>query len=117
VLNSPDAPPATSTGTAASTTLTRGTTSRARPAPATASPGTIGHGGPAGADHPPQPRDPASLQEAANMTRDYVASLPAERFPHMVSLADEFAFADAGERFELLIDIFVDGLARHAAPV
>jgi hypothetical protein len=51
------------------------------------------------------------------MARDYVASLPAERFPHMVSLADEFAFADAGERFELLIDIFVDGLARHAAPV
>jgi TetR/AcrR family transcriptional regulator, tetracycline repressor protein len=73
--------------------------------------------GPAGADGGPPPRDPASLQEAANMARDYVASLPAEHFPHMVSLADEFAFADADERFELLIDIFVDGLARHAAPV
>jgi hypothetical protein len=33
----------------------------------------------------------------------------------MVSLADEFAFADADERFELLIDIFVDGLGRQAA--
>jgi hypothetical protein len=28
--------------------------------------------------------------------------------------ADEFAFADPDERFELLIDIFVDGLARRA---
>ena len=32
----------------------------------------------------------------------------------MTSLADEFAFADDDERFELLIDIFVDGLARQA---
>jgi hypothetical protein len=31
------------------------------------------------------------------------------------ALADEFAFYDADERFELLIDIFVDGLARRAA--
>ena len=49
------------------------------------------------------------------MARDYVASLPAEQFPNMVGLADEFAFADADERFEMLIDIFVDGLARRAA--
>jgi AcrR family transcriptional regulator len=59
--------------------------------------------------------DPASLQQAANMARDYIVSLPAGSFPNMVSLADEFAFADADERFELLIDIFVDGLARQAA--
>jgi TetR/AcrR family transcriptional regulator, tetracycline repressor protein len=77
----------------------------------------VDDGGPDGADHPPGPRDQAGLQEAANLARDYVASLPAEHFPHVVSLADEFAFADADERFELLIDIFVDGLARHAAPV
>ena len=31
----------------------------------------------------------------------------------MVTLADEFAFADADERFEMLIGIFVDGLARR----
>ena len=42
--NSPDAPPATSTGTAARTTLTSGMSSRASPAPATTSPGTTGHG-------------------------------------------------------------------------
>ena len=59
--------------------------------------------------------DPAHLQEAANMARDYIASLPAEHFPTMVGLADEFAFADRDERFEMLIDIFVDGLARRAA--
>ena len=48
------------------------------------------------------------------MARDYIASLPAAVFPNMVGLADEFAFADADERFELLIDIFADGLARRA---
>jgi AcrR family transcriptional regulator len=62
------------------------------------------------------PSDAASLQEAANMARDYIASLPAGLFPNMTDLADEFAFSDADERFELLIDIFVDGLARRAGP-
>ena len=72
---------------------------------------------PASADHSAAPGDPDSLQETANVARDYIASLPAGQFPTMVGLADEFAFADADERFELLIDIFVDGLARHADPV
>jgi TetR/AcrR family transcriptional regulator, tetracycline repressor protein len=60
-------------------------------------------------------RDPEGLQEVANMARDYVASLPADQFPNMTALAGEFAFADPDERFEFLIDIFVDGLARRAA--
>jgi len=59
--------------------------------------------------------DPASRQEAADLARDYIASLPTTIFPNMVDLADEFAFADPDERFEMLIDIFVDGLARRAA--
>jgi TetR/AcrR family tetracycline transcriptional repressor len=59
-------------------------------------------------------RDPAHLQEAADMARDYIASLPADSFPNMTSLAGEFALADPDERFELLLDIFVDGLARRA---
>ena len=59
--------------------------------------------------------DPASVQEAADMARDYIASLPAGAFPNMVELAGEFALSDPDERFELLIDIFVDGLARRAA--
>lgn len=61
------------------------------------------------------PGDPAALQQAADMARDYIASLPATLFPNMTALADEFAFADPDERFEFLIDIFVDGLARRAA--
>jgi AcrR family transcriptional regulator len=61
------------------------------------------------------PVDPASQQEAANLARDYIASLPAEQFPTMVSLAGEFAFADDDERFEMLIGIFIEGLARRAA--
>ena len=60
-------------------------------------------------------RDPAHLQEAADMARDYIASLPASLFPNMTSLASEFALADPDERFELLLDIFIDGLARRAA--
>jgi hypothetical protein len=60
-------------------------------------------------------RDPARLAEAADMARDYIASLPASLFPNMTALAGEFALADPDERFELLLDIFVDGLARRAA--
>jgi len=62
-----------------------------------------------------QPMDPGSQQEAADMARDYVAALPADQFPTMVTLAGEFAFADRDERFEMLIGIFIDGLARQAA--
>jgi AcrR family transcriptional regulator len=63
----------------------------------------------------PRPIDPTDLQQVANMARDYIASLPAAQFPNMTSLADEFAFSNPDERFELLIDIFVDGLSRRAA--
>src|SRR5215831_16247118 len=44
--------------------------------------------------------DPDSLQEIADMASDYVASLPADRFPNMTALAGEFAFSDPDERFE-----------------
>jgi AcrR family transcriptional regulator len=58
---------------------------------------------------------PDELQKVANMARDYIASLPAEQFPNMTELASEFAFSDPDERFEMLMDIFVEGLARRAA--
>ena len=58
--------------------------------------------------------DQAGRQDAAELARDYLASLPAARFPHLVELADEYTVADADGRFELLLDIFIDGLARHA---
>jgi TetR/AcrR family transcriptional regulator, tetracycline repressor protein len=76
---------------------------------------TLDETGDAGGDRSgPGGQDGAAVQEDANMARDYIASLPADRFPNMVELADEFSFSDAGERFEMLIDIFVDGLARTA---
>jgi TetR/AcrR family transcriptional regulator, tetracycline repressor protein len=61
-----------------------------------------------------QASDQAGRQDGADLARDYLASLPAERFPHLVELADEYTVAESGERFELLLDIFVDGLVRHA---
>ena len=60
------------------------------------------------------PSNAENQQQVANMARDYIASLPADLFPNMTALADEFALADPDERFELLIDIFVDGLTRRA---
>jgi hypothetical protein len=42
-------------------------------------------------------------------------SAPAEQQPHRRREAHEFALADPDERFNLLIDILVDGLSRRAA--
>ncbi len=59
------------------------------------------------------PANQPSPHEAGVMARDYLASLPAERFPHLVHLADRFADDDPDQRFELLLDLFVDGLAQR----
>jgi TetR/AcrR family transcriptional regulator, tetracycline repressor protein len=67
-----------------------------------------GEGGEPPADEPP-------LEEAAAMAREYIASLPGDQFPNMVAVADHFAITDQDMRFELLLDIFVEGLARRAA--
>jgi AcrR family transcriptional regulator len=45
----------------------------------------------------------------------YLASLPPAQFPSLTALAGHFSSVDPDERFELLLDIFVDGLARRAA--
>lgn len=58
---------------------------------------------------------PAATQAAAAMAASrYLATLPPQQFPNLVSLSAEYADADRDGRFELLIDIFVDGLARRA---
>jgi AcrR family transcriptional regulator len=62
---------------------------------------------------PPEDRPPD--EEIATMARDYIASLPEDRFPNMVALADHYAIIDQDLRFELLLDLFVDGLAKRAA--
>jgi AcrR family transcriptional regulator len=54
------------------------------------------------------------LEEAAQMVRGYLSSLPADQFPNLTEVAGHFAEADQDARFELLLDLFVDGLAAKA---
>jgi hypothetical protein len=56
----------------------------------------------------------APPEEISANVRDYLASLPEQRFPMLVALADGLALSDQDARFELLIAIFVDGLAERA---
>ena len=44
----------------------------------------------------------------------FFASLPGDRFPNLVAVAGQFTKTDPDERFELLIGIFIDGLAGRA---
>src|SRR4051794_11473537 len=55
------------------------------------------------------------LEEAAEMVGGYLSSLPADQFPNLMAVGEHFAMADQDARFELLLDLFVDGLAAKAA--
>jgi AcrR family transcriptional regulator len=55
------------------------------------------------------------LEEAAEMVGGYLSSLPADQFPNLMEVGEHFAMADQDARFELLLDLFVDGLAAKAA--
>jgi AcrR family transcriptional regulator len=61
------------------------------------------------------PPDPGDWPDAANPIGDYVHSLPEDRFPNLRAVADQFTGRGRDEAFELLLDIFVSGLAarRH----
>jgi AcrR family transcriptional regulator len=61
---------------------------------------------PAGDDAPPH--------EIVAMIRDYFASLPRERFPNTVELAEELTSGDPDERFEFGLDVLIRGLAAEA---
>jgi len=52
-------------------------------------------------------------EQAANAARDYVAALPTEQFPNLLAVADHFGHTDNDQSFDLLIDLFVDGLAQR----
>lgn len=54
--------------------------------------------------------------DLAPAVSDYIASLPGDRFPNLVALADEFAKTDLDGCFELLIAIFIAGLTEWAWP-
>jgi hypothetical protein len=62
------------------------------------------------------PAEQPAHDEAARAVRDYLNSLPAERFPNLVALADEFTFTEPDDVFETLLGIYVDGLAQRARP-
>jgi AcrR family transcriptional regulator len=57
---------------------------------------------------------PPAESQSHDAAQAYLSTLPAERFPHLVTLAEHFGAKNPDERFELLLDIYVDGLARHA---
>jgi AcrR family transcriptional regulator len=61
------------------------------------------------------PIDQATMDAGAEMARDYLASLPVDRFPNLVAVADHFTVSDPDVRFNLLIDLFVEGVAQRAA--
>ena len=62
--------------------------------------------------HPPADQPPPDA--IASMAREYLDTLPADAFPNLLAVADHFVQADPDKRFELLLDIFVAGLAQRA---
>jgi AcrR family transcriptional regulator len=61
-----------------------------------------------------RPEGSPSPEELAETVRGYLESLPAEGFPNLHEVAEGFAVSDQDARFELLLDLFVEGLARRA---
>jgi AcrR family transcriptional regulator len=54
-------------------------------------------------------------QQTADAARAYIAELPPKRFPNLIAVAEHFGYADNDQSFELLIDVFVDGLAARVS--
>lgn len=55
-----------------------------------------------------------SVDPSPQMMRDYLASLPQERFPNITSMIDEILDADLNSRFEFGLDLILRGLESHA---
>lgn len=56
--------------------------------------------------------DPAAAAERAHQIRDYFASLPPDRFSHLVALAGPLTEGSVEERFEFGLEVLVTGLER-----
>lgn len=67
---------------------------------------SLGLGSPTGEPLPPD--------QILSMLRDYMASLPATRFPNIVALVDTLFEGGADERFEFGMDVLISGLAANA---
>ena len=67
------------------------------------------------ADYTPTTGEAEVTDQAAAMASAYIASLPADRFPNLVAVAGQYQAIDRDESFELLLDLYVDGLAKRAS--
>ncbi len=61
------------------------------------------------------PEGAPPADEAAKMVETYFSSLPDDQFSNLKEVAEHFAITDQDARFDLLIDLFVDGIAARAA--
>jgi AcrR family transcriptional regulator len=61
------------------------------------------------------PEGAPQMDEAGEMVRAYFTSLPSEQFPNLKQVAQHFAITDQDARFDLLLDLFVEGIAARAA--
>jgi len=58
--------------------------------------------------------DDASARDFIGELRDYLASLPADRFPNISQLAGELTTGGPDERFEFGLDVLLDGLVAQS---
>jgi AcrR family transcriptional regulator len=61
------------------------------------------------------PEGAPPADEAAQMVKTYFSSLPDDQFSNLKEVAEHFAITDQDARFDLLIDLFVDGISARAA--
>ncbi len=57
-----------------------------------------------------------AVQAYVGRIRDYLESLPSERFPNLVALARPITSLDSERRFELGLEIIIRGLATYRSP-
>jgi hypothetical protein len=69
---------------------------------------SLGLASPTGEDLPPE--------QIVAMFREYVASLPEDRFPQTRAAIDVLFGGDLDERFEFGVEVIIRGLETYAAP-
>lgn len=60
--------------------------------------------------------EPLPAEQIVAMLRDYLLSLPGDRFPHVRRAIDDLFAGDPDERFEFGIDLIVRGISTYATP-
>jgi AcrR family transcriptional regulator len=60
--------------------------------------------------------DPEASEQFHTELKNYFGSLPADRFPHLVALAEPLTSGDGDHRFEFGLDLLVRGIASTVKP-